>query len=258
LQLLGQGQVALRCDFIFESIDLGTDASSKAKVILGSTTHHACLSFLAAASFINSLQNVPAYISPSPSGTVCIILCIQAPELMPMSAVSLTMVLSALVVGVPYLLPPCPCFFTFLAAPGIRALESIPPSDCLSFDDAFCSNIIVDSSALADAITDIEWWGEEVSLSMSSNEPIQLETCCAYGRCSIRMNSSSDVFSRVSIHPSSPSCSYKVHLLKQFSKSLGLSNRTGITVSSKGFSPLATCQFAILTLRPLQAYSVLR
>ena len=39
LQLLGQGHVALRCDFIFESIDLGTDASSKAKVILGSTTH---------------------------------------------------------------------------------------------------------------------------------------------------------------------------------------------------------------------------
>ncbi len=133
-----------------------------------------------------------------------------------------------------------PVFVTFFAAPGIRALESIPPSDCLSFDDAFCSNIIVDSSALADAITDIEWWGEEVSLSMSSNEPIQLETCCAYGRCSIRMNSSSDVFSRVTIHPSSPSCSYKVHLLKQFSKSLGLSNRTGITVSSKGISPLAT------------------
>jgi hypothetical protein len=125
--------------------------------------------------------------------------------------------------------------FRFVA-PGIRALESIPPSDSLSFDDTFCSNIIVDSTVLADAITDIEWWGEEVSLSMSADEPIQFDTCCAYGRCSIRMNASSDVFSRVSIHPSSPSCSYKVHLLKQFSKSLGLSNRTGITLSSKGFS----------------------
>jgi hypothetical protein len=118
---------------------------------------------------------------------------------------------------------------------GIRALESIPPSDSLSFsEDAFCSNIIVDSGVLSDAITDIEWWGEEVSLCMSSSEPILLETCCAYGRCSIRMNSSSDAFSRVSIHPSSPSCNYKVHLLKQFSKSLSLSNRTGITLSSKG------------------------
>ena len=133
----------------------------------------------------------------------------------------------------------CDTLFIRFFSLGIRALESIPPSDFLSFEDAFCSSIIVDSSVLADAITDIEWWGEEVSLSMSADEPIQFETCCAYGRCSVRMSSSSDVFSRVSIHPSSPSCSYKVHLLKQFSKSLGLSNRTGITLSSKGDLPAA-------------------
>jgi len=131
-------------------------------------------------------------------------------------------------------------------ASGIRALESIPPSDSLSFEDAFCSNIIVDSTVLADAITDIEWWGEDVSLSMSTDEPIQFETCCAYGRCSIRMNSSSDVFSRVSIHPSSPSCSYKIHLLKQFSKSLGLSNKAGITLSSKGFVQAAVLRGLVL------------
>ncbi len=141
---------------------------------------------------------------------------------------------------------------------GIRALESIPPSDCLSFEDAFSSNIIVDSAVLADAITDIEWWGEEVSLSMSTNEPIQFETCCAYGRCSVRMSASSDVFSRVSIHPSSPSCSYKVHLLKQFSKSLGLSNRTGITVSSKGFCQRFSRQPSILTQLVVQDCFVLR
>ena len=151
-------------------------------------------------------------------------------------AVLLIMMLLVLVVSCPNWHAILPSSIHF-DAPGIRALDAIPPSDALSFDDTFCSNIIVDSSVLADAITDIEWWGEEVSLSMSASEPIQLDTCCAYGRCSIRMNASSDVFSRVSIHPSSPSCSYKVHLLKQFSKSLGLSNRTGITLSSKGVPP---------------------
>ena len=163
-------------------------------------------------------------------------LCLPDPShLMRISAALSMNMLLVLVVSCPHphviLLPQFHC-----NSQGIRALESIPPSDALSFDDAFCSNIIVDSAVLADAITDIEWWGEEVSLSMSASEPIQFDTSCAYGRCSIRMNASSDVFSRVSIHPSSPSCSYKVHLLKQFSKSLGLSNRTGITLSSKGLS----------------------
>ena len=182
-------------------------------------------------------QNAPASMRPSPSGSFShFVAAHHRIDIYPVLSTEMPLVLAVC---------PPPLIVSALSSSfrpstsGIRALESIPPSDSLSFEDAFCSNIIVDSAVLADAITDIEWWGEDVSLSMSTDEPIQFETCCAYGRCSIRMNASSDVFSRVAIHPSSPSCSYKVHLLKQFSKSLGLSNRTGITLSSKGFSPSA-------------------
>jgi hypothetical protein len=205
-------------------------------------------------------QNALVFISPSPSGAVCGDHSIDSCHLTCLFSDLLIAMLSVPVVSIHHHLYFAGPFILF-SAPGIRALESIPPSDFLSFEDAFCSNIIVDSAVLADAITDIEWWGEEVSLSMSASEPIQFETCCAHGRCSIRMSSSSDVFSRVSIHPSSPSCSYKVHLLKQFSKSLSLSNRTGITLSSKGwpaFAPSLNIFFLESPLLTLQACFVLQ
>ena len=163
-------------------------------------------------------QNAPASMRPSPSGIVShFVAAHHRIDIYPVLSMEMP---SVLAVCPPPIIVSAFCSSFRPSTAGIRALESIPPSDSLSFEDAFCSNIIVDSAVLADAITDIEWWGEEVSLSMSTNEPIQFETCCAYGRCSVRMSASSDVFSRVSIHPSSPSCSYKVHLLKQFSNNL--------------------------------------
>jgi len=121
-----------------------------------------------------------------------------------------------------------------VSSSGISTAESEDPIDFCFTDNPVVNKLIIQATALKEALAELAWWGDSLKIHMSPNSPhLRMSSKGPNGSCEIDFPSSCEVLDEFNC-PEDTTDSFRFSLLDRVQKALGCAISACLRVNQRG------------------------